>query len=126
MGPKEPLMPSRSRTKASKPPVDKPSWENKRTDETRRIEEIFSETYPNTEAYRFNSASIRIRIVDERFEEMPTIQREDLVWPMLDRLPKKTRDDISLLLLLAPSELNEINRHTLVNQEFEHPRPSKL
>jgi hypothetical protein len=103
-----------------------PSWENRRTNETCKIEKRLAKDFPTTEAYRFNSASIRIRIIDSRFEGMPIDEREDLVWPLLDMLPKQTRADISLLLLLAPSEIGVLNRHMLVNLEFNDPRPSRL
>lgn len=119
-------MPTQKRRKTDEVIASTPSWESKRTDETRRIEKMFSERYPSTEAYRFNSASIRIRIVDKSFEGVPIDEREDKVWPLLDTLPERTRADVSLLLLLAPSELEGFNRHTLVNQEFEHPRPSRF
>lgn len=120
------MMPLPKRRKSDEMESSKPPWDDRRTDETRLIEKRLAEQYPTTEAYRFNSASIRIRIVDERFEGMPTIEREDMVWPLLDTLPKKSKADVSLLLLLAPSELKGINRHTLVNQEFEYPRPSRF
>jgi hypothetical protein len=45
---------------------------------------------------------------------------------LLDTLPKKTRADVSPLLLLAPSELEGFNRHTLVNHEFEYPPPTRF
>ncbi len=119
-------MPPRKHGKVNEADAKKPAWEDKRTSETRGIEKLLSTQFPTVEAYRFNSASIRIRIVDERFEGMPLDEREDLVWPLIEQLKKKTRADISLLLLLAPSELGGMNRHILVNQEFEYPSPSRF
>jgi hypothetical protein len=49
-----------------------------------------------------------------------------MVFPVIDKLPKSTREDILLLLTIAPSELGRVNRHALVNREFEHPLPSGL
>ena len=40
---------------------------------------------------------------------------------MNDKLPKETREDILLLLTLAPSEVGKVNRHALINLEFENP-----
>jgi hypothetical protein len=97
------------------------SWEEKRTSETKKIEEIFRKEFPFTDAYRFNSAAIRIRIVDDRFEGKSIEEREAMAWHLLDRLPKRTREDVMLLLTLAPSEQKSSNRQTVVNQEFEQP-----
>ena len=79
-------------------------WENRRTAETRKIEELLGKEFERVEAYRFNSASIRIRVIDQRFEGKPIADREDMVLPLIRKLPKKTQDDILLLLTLTPSE----------------------
>jgi hypothetical protein len=65
-------------------------------------------------------------VIDPRFEGMSIPDREDLVFPVIDRLKKRTRDDILLLLIMAPSELRGRNRHLSVNLEFENPLPSLL
>lgn len=101
-------------------------WEGKRTKETREIEAAFRVEFPRTDAYRFNSASIRMRVIDERFEGKSIAEREAMVWPLLKRLPKKTRDDILVLLTLAPSELTTFNSQSLMNLEFDKPQPSLL
>jgi hypothetical protein len=104
-----------------------PIWEPKRTAETRKIEDLLRAAgFAQPDAYRFNSASIRIRVIDPRFEDKPVSERQDMVFPVIDMLPKRTREDILLLLALAPSELGRVNRHALVNLEFEHPLPSGL
>ena len=44
-------------------------WEAKRTDETRQVEEILRKAgFDYVNAYRYNSASIRVRVIDSRFE----------------------------------------------------------
>ena len=101
-------------------------WEKKKTRETRQVEEHLRKAYPRTDAYRFNSASIRIRIIDPQFEGKTASERQEMVIPLLDTLPKKTREDILRLLTIAPSELEGFTRKTVVNQEFEHPVPSQL
>ncbi len=98
----------------------------KKTKETDKVETLFRAEFPGTEAYRFNSASIRMRVIDDRFEGKSIAEREDMVLPLLKKLPKKTRDDILLLLTLAPSELETFNRQTLMNDEFEQALPSRL
>jgi len=101
-------------------------WEEKKTKETRKIESLFRTEFPQTDAYRFNSASIRVRVIDDRFEGKSIAEREAMVLPLLKKLPKKTRDDVLLLLTLAPSEQRTFNSQTLMNQEFEQPLPSRI
>lgn len=103
-----------------------PEWEGKKTEETREIEALFGTEFPKTDAYRFNSASIRVRVIDERFEGKSIDEREAMVLPLLKKLPQRTRDDVLLLLTLAPSEQGTFNSQTLMNLEFEQPIPSRL
>jgi hypothetical protein len=111
MGRKEPLM---------------GTWEQNKTEETRKVESLLRERFPHTDAYRFNSASIRVRVIDGRFEGMEIAEREAMVLPLLKKLPKRTRDDILLLLTLAPSEQGTLNNQSLMNLEFEQPLPSRF
>ena len=99
----------------------KPLWEDKRTPE-----QFLGGEFDRVEAYRFNSASIHVRVIDHRFEGKSIAEREDLVLPLLKKLPKRTQEDILWLLTVAPSELQGFNRHTVFNHEFEHPLPSRL
>jgi stress-induced morphogen len=107
-------------------PQAKPAWESMRTAETRRIEDLLLTEFQRAEAYQSNSAAIRVRVVDPRFEGLSIADRQDMVIPVIRRLPKETQEDILLLLTMAPSELGGRNRHLLVNLEFEHPLPSRL
>lgn len=102
------------------------TWEHLRTDETRRVETLLRKHFQRADAYRYNSASIRVRVIDERFEAMPFEEREDLVMPVLRSLPKRTLADILLLIILAPSELNTVIVRSLTNLEFEEPSFSRL
>ena len=99
-----------------------PDWQTKTTDETRNIEKVLGAEFPRSDAYRFNSASIRVRVIDDRFEGKSMAEREAMVFPLLKKLPKKTRDDILVLLTLAPSE----RKQDLMNLEFEQPLPSRF
>jgi hypothetical protein len=108
-----------------------PEWEEKKTDETRKVEALFRTVFPRTDAYRFNTASIRVRVIDPRFEGKSIAEREDMVFPLLKKLPKRTRDDILVLLTLAPSEQQTpisqtSHSQSLMNHEFEHPLHSNL
>ncbi len=47
--------------------VTKPRWQRRRTKETRDVEDSSANgIFPRTDAYRYNSVSIRIRVIDER------------------------------------------------------------
>jgi stress-induced morphogen len=69
---------------------------------------------------RYNSVSVRVRIIDPDFEGMSRAERDDAVWEVLDTLPEETREEISLLILLTPEE----SKTSLMNVEFENPAPS--
>jgi len=112
-----------------------PAWEAKRTDETRAIECALKEAgLQEVDAYRYNAASIRVRVIDERFEGMAYAKRDAMVEPHLEKLPERTQADIMNLFTFAPSELalSEIEqrpkniRDFMMNAEFEHPSPSML
>lgn len=72
--------------------------------------------------YRQNSVSIRVRITDPAFRGMSKRQRNDLVWNYLDALPEETQGDISMLVLLDPSEREK----SFSNLEYEDPVPSRF
>jgi len=106
------------------------SWEAKRTDETRMVERLLRDAgFETVDAYRYNSASIRVRVIDKRFEGMPTEKRDAMVEPYLEKLPERTQADIMNLFTFAPSELQQTPktlREFLMNTEFEDPSPSML
>jgi stress-induced morphogen len=94
----------------------------------KRIKEVLDEyeaEHPGAVAslYRQNSASIRVRIIDERFENVSKSKRHDKVFKFLsDRLEDDEIQEISVLLPLAPDEL----KSTFMNLEFDDPMPSRL
>src|SRR5207253_1037115 len=107
-----------------------PAWEAKRTDETRQVEEVLKRAgLDQVDAYRYNSASIRVRVIDPRFEGMPRDKRDGMVEPHLEQLPERTQADIVTLFTFAPSELQQSAKtlkEFLLNTEFEDPSPSIL
>jgi hypothetical protein len=74
------------------------------------------------DVYRYNFASIRVRVIDSAFAGHRMTARDHLVWPCLDKLPDDVVGQINLLLLLTPEEANT----SLMNVEFEDPTPSRL
>lgn len=104
-------------------------WEAKRTDETRMVENLLRQHFKQADSYRYNSASIRVRVIDPQFEGMSREKRDTMVEQYLDRLPPETQRDIVTLFTFAPSELERAPtklREYLLNTEFDDPSPSML
>jgi DNA-directed RNA polymerase specialized sigma24 family protein len=105
-------------------------WEANRTEETRRVEDVLRTAgFEQVDAYRYNSASIRVRVVDSRFEGLPAAERDAMVEPYIDQLPERTQADIMNLFTFSPAELKETTktfREFLLNTEFDDPSPSML
>ena len=95
------------------------------TPETVRVVKLLEKHFPNhpadypVAAYRYNCASIRVRVVDESFTGLDWLERQEKVLPFLRKLPRATQSDIVLLLLLAPEEVEDSGG----NREFENPSP---
>ena len=99
-----------------------PVWEAKRTDETRNVEDLLRQDgFDRVDAYRYNLASIRVRVIDRRFEGLPVWERDTMIEPLLAQLPEQTQADIMTRFTFAPDELGQP-----LNMEFENPSPSML
>jgi stress-induced morphogen len=73
--------------------------------------------------YEQTPGAVRVRIVDERFANVSKSNRHEEVFKFLaDRLDDDTIEEISILLLLSPSEQNS----SFLNQEFDDPIRSHL
>jgi hypothetical protein len=70
--------------------------------------------------YRQNSASIRIRVIDDAFDGLGIGERGKHVWPYLRSLSEDIRSEISVLLLLTPEEAPS----SFGNADFACPVPS--
>ncbi len=106
-----------------------PQWEAKRTEETQMVEAQLRPHFEQVDAYRYNSASIRLRVIDSRFEGMSREKRDAMVEEQLDKLPPETQRDIVTLFTFAPSELLRTAttfREFMQNTEFENPSPTVL
>lgn len=86
--------------------------------------ERYRDAHPNAviDAKRKNSVSIRVRIIDPAFEGMDRVDREPEVWNLLKTLQDDVRSNITMLLLLAPSETET----SMANLEFNDPIPSRI
>jgi stress-induced morphogen len=103
-----------------------PRWEAKRTDETRMVENLLRSEFAVVDAYRHNSASIRVRVIDPRFEGKSIEERDDMVDTLLRQMPEETQADIIMLVTLAPTETKTSFQKSLANQVFEDPSPTML
>ncbi len=103
-----------------------PPWHSMRTVETRQVEELLRKQFPHSDAYRYNSASIRVRVIDSQFEGLSHEQRDALVEPLLAQLPEAIQADILNLITLTPTEVGSFGRWSLVNLEFDDPSQSML
>jgi hypothetical protein len=97
------------------------------TKQTKQVERLVDKHFPNCprdlpRAYRYSPASIRVRIVDERFKDMNRSERWKMVMPVIRTLPEEIRQELTVLLLLAPDELDD----SPMNREYAHPSPSLL
>ena len=99
------------------------------TEETRKIDSYLKQYFQQALSYRYNSAAIRVRVIDPRFEGLSREQRDGMVEPYLNQLPLETQRDILMLLTFAPADLERppaTFREFMLNVEFEHPSPSML
>ncbi|MCE9590219.1 MAG: hypothetical protein K8S99_06815 [Planctomycetes bacterium] len=104
----------------------KPRWHSKKTDETRLIEELLRGKFDQADAYRYNSAAIRVRVIDKRFAGKSDVSRDTMVERLLRKLPENIQGDIVTLITLAPGEAESSVRAQLANLEFDDPSPSRL
>jgi hypothetical protein len=93
--------------------------------DARQVEQLLQSSFDDASCYRYNSVSLRARVRDRKFTGIAQSQREEMVEPILDRLPTDLRDQL-LLLLLLPENGPETLSEQLLNQEFENPTPTRL
>ncbi len=75
------------------------------------------------DVYRYNPASIRVRIIDPGFARKAMVDRDDPIWDLLTgHLPEDTVAEIGLMVLLTPKEA----KTSIMNVEFEDPTPAEL
>jgi hypothetical protein len=82
----------------------------------------YEESHEGSEClvYRYNPASIRVKIVDETFHGRSKGERHDYARGFLSCLPEDVLSQISVLLCLEPGE------SSLVDLEFHDPTRSYL
>ena len=108
----------------SLPDTTNPEWKQMQTEETNHVESVLRKHFEQVDAYRYNSASIRIRIIDSRFKRLTRGKRYDIVEPVLEELDENTQADIMNIVLLYPGETSGSFLASMSNAEFENPLDS--
>ncbi len=85
-------------------------------------EYIAAHPHASVTAYQYNSASIRVRVLDRDFDGLSIEERETEILPIIQKLPEHVQEQVTMLLLLTPRE----SKRSLLSDEFDDPRPSRL
>ncbi len=94
-------------------------------DETRQVEQFLRDSgFPTAECYRPKGYSylLRVRIMDDRFQGLSRVAREELLEPLIQKLPEELQSAITMLVLITEAERHK----SLTNLEFEEPSWSQL
>ena len=101
----------------------KKTWPSMKNAESELVENVLGKYFQKVDAYRLNSASIRVRIVDEQFKGKSDRRRNQLAEKRLKELPKEISDDIMVLITITPEEVEDTpdTIHGCLNYDFENP-----
>lgn len=98
--------------------------------EITQIYEVLKSEFPhlsdnvNDVVRRYNSISIRVRLIDDQFQGKSLSERDQIAMKALARLPEKVERNITMLLTLTPQEVERGDN--LMDVEFRHPNKSNL
>lgn len=92
------------------------------TAESESVRQRLAQEFSRVDAYQYNIASIRVRIIDERFRKLPKLDRIEIVEPLLEQFPEDVQQQLIFILCLAPGDELDPNYWAL-NREFEDPAP---
>ena len=89
-----------------------------------KVLEHYAAKHPSAEveAYRQNSASVRVRVIDPTFQGMSRSEREEDFWTLFEALQDELAAELSVVLLLTPDEAKK----SLASIEFDDPTPSRI
>lgn len=81
------------------------AWEVFRTADSDLVERtLCGAGFSQVAAYRYNPASLRVRVIDPRFEGLSRSQRADMLEPTIKTLPERLQVDIVRCWLFTPAE----------------------
>jgi stress-induced morphogen len=69
--------------------------------------------------YRRSRFALRIRIIDPDFAGLDRVDRDELIREYIKSVPDEVMDELSMLLLLTPDEVEQ----SIANFDFENPEP---
>jgi hypothetical protein len=77
----------------------------------------FAEAHPQAriDIHRDNDVIIRIRIIDPGFQGLDRVERDAQIWPLLEKLPEDTLNQITFMLPITPKE----TKKSMANMDFE-------
>lgn len=88
--------------------------------EVEQIEAAFKAAgFRKVDAYRYNPASIRVRVIAKQFQGQSQRKRLATADEILRTLPESIQSCVMFIALLTPDEKKE----SPLNQEFENPSP---
>ena len=80
-------------------------WEVLRDADSELVERMLCGAgFSQVAAYRYNPASLRVRVIDPRFEGLSRAQRADMLEPAIKTLPEQLQVDIVRCWLFTPAE----------------------
>ncbi len=88
-------------------------------EDARLVESVLRDAgFQSVTVRRYNAASLRVRVIDPRFEKLSPAARDALVDPYLSQLPERIQSDIISLNTFAPNE--HIKSLFDPDEELEH------
>jgi stress-induced morphogen len=87
------------------------------TERIRDALKTYTDAHPAADAvvYRLSPVSVRARVIDPDFGGKSRSERHKTVWPLLYALDEDTLGDLTMLLLLTPTEAAD----SPANRDFE-------
>jgi stress-induced morphogen len=106
--------------------VSRPAKKDAHVDQLERLlERSYKAEHPKARitVYRYNSGSIRVRIIDPDFRGHSLAERDHEIYELLKaKAPEDLLEQISVRLLITPEE----RKTSLMSLEFDDPTPSSL
>lgn len=106
-----------------------PPWESKTTEYSRLVEKALRDHgFHQVNAYRYNPASIRVRVVDPCFHGLSRNRRIAMIEKALQNLPEDIQRQVLFIVAITPEEEKDprTSEQMLLNLEFNDPSPSRF
>lgn len=81
------------------------AWELLRDEDSQLVERTLCDAgFSQVAAYRYNAASLRVRVIDDCFAGLSRMARAERLEPSLQTLPERLQSDIVMCWLFTPAE----------------------